>query len=121
MLGCIHTSDLLGVNYLLNNGLYSTRWNILTWHLVNFCVVWKLQIIGCVPIFRIVWTGKFTQSTGVNERLIGTSMRVFCQLREQNNKGFEWKNTLNRNDVSQLRAGWYLYATGGVQIFNYWM
>ena len=58
----IHTCDLLGVNYLLHNRLYCTKWalsHLLFGQLLHGV---KSSIMGYVPIFfEIVWTEKFTQ------------------------------------------------------------
>ena len=60
-LGSIHTCNLLSLNYSLKNGLYCTK--RAHSHLL-FCQLLqglKSSIIGCVPIFLIVWTEKFMQ------------------------------------------------------------
>ena len=54
-LGCIHTWDLLGVNYcvnyLLNNGFYYTKWAHSHFLFGQLLRGLKSSIIGCVPIF----------------------------------------------------------------------
>ena len=59
-LGSIYTSDLLGVNYSLHNGLHCTKeYSHLLFGLL-LCGL-KCSMMGCVPIPVVVWTGKFMQ------------------------------------------------------------
>ena len=58
-------SCLLSMNYCVkyspNNGLYFTKWTHSHLQFGQLLHGLKSSIIGCVPFFAIVWTGKFTQ------------------------------------------------------------
>ena len=55
LLGSIHISDLLGLNYcmnyLLNNGLYCTKWANSS--LLFDEILWELKIVGCAHFLRL--------------------------------------------------------------------